>query len=68
MFFYLSCVRAVCLVYLLEMNVSDLRLNSTRMHSSRKRTVRCSGHHWEGVSAGGFLPRGVSADTPQWTE
>ena len=36
----------------------------TRMHSSRLRTVRCSGRLWGGVSAregclGGCLPRGV---------
>ena len=44
------------------------RISETRMHSSRMRTVRCSGR----LLGGGCLPRGMyspdpEADTP-WTE
>ena len=38
--------------------ISIKNKNETRMHSSRMRTVRCSGRMGEGVYARGCLPRG----------
>ena len=45
---------------------SRLQLCETRMHSSRMRTVRCSGHRGRGVCPWGCLLRGVCLGVSAW--